>query len=1055
MSQKKYWKGLEELANTPEYQQSVANEFNEELPVEIPGDNLLNAQTPRRDFLKFLGFSTLAATVAASCEMPVRKAIPYAIKPENITPGVPNYYASTFVDNGECVPAVVKTVEGRPIMIEGNSLSKITEGGTSARMIAATLSLYDKTRLRQPHVDGKAVDTFEEIDGPVSTALAAANGAIYLLTGTLISPTTDNVIAQFLAKYPGAKHVTFDPVSYSGMLLANEISYGKRMLPNYQFDKAKTVVSIGADFLGTWISPVEYSNGYTKSRKVKSKDIATVSGMNKHYQIEGMLSMTGANADERATCRPSEYGKVAAALYDHVASGTQPNTGSKNLDKLIVKAAADLKKGNGLVVCGSNDVNTQIIVNAINAAIGANGTTIDFSTPAKNKKGIDGDMVALVNAMNAGQVGALIMHGVNPAYEYFDSAKFVEGLKKVKTTISFADRLDETAKLVKYVVSDHHWLENWGDTEAKDGYISFIQPTIAPLFKTRAFQDSLLKWAGATETYHDQFNAYWVGKLGQATFDKALQDGIIEPATPSMTGASFAGNVQDAIAKVKAVKSAAEYEVVVFETASLGTGGAWSNNPWLQELPDPISKVAWDNYVMMSPKTAKEKFDAELTTVNQVDPKKRVLKVTVGNKSVELPVIVVPGMHHNVVAIAIGYGRDKGVGMAAADLGKNAYPLLSFNGQTFGNYADAKIEKTATFYPVAVTQTHNSAENRPIFYEYSKEEFVKNPYELIDERKAALGHYVVDPAHDPKAPHEDHFGKGKDFDARGFEKAFEKFGTHYPVHEKPGLHWAMSIDLNSCTGCGACVIACHAENNVSVVGKERVIKVQEMSWLKIDRYFAGDPNDPDTIQTVFQPMLCMHCDNAPCENVCPVSATNHSSEGLNQMAYNRCIGTKYCANNCPYKVRRFNWLDWNDADCFEDNLYSDGRRDDINDDLTRMVLNPDVTVRSRGVMEKCSFCVQRLQEGKLKAKKEGTPLKDHHVTTACQSACGGGCITFGNLNDPESAIYQDRYVNNKERLFYMLEQIHVLPNVSYLSKIRNTEVLMAGSDKDEIYNQHL
>lgn len=1062
MSQKKYWRGLEELANTPEYQKSVANEFNNELPMEM-SDNLLNAQTPRRDFLKFLGFSTLAATVAASCEMPVRKAIPYAIKPENITPGVPNYYASTFVENGEALPVVVKTAEGRPIMIEGNTLSTITAGGSSARMVAATLGLYDKTRLRQPHVDGKAVDTFEEVDNAIISALAANGGSAVILTGTVNSPTTQMAIDQFIAKYPGAKHVTFDPISYSGILQANEVSYGSRMIPNYIFENARTVFSLGADFLGTWISPVEYSAGYTRSRKILSKDAATVENMNKHYQVEGMLSMTGANADERATCKPSEYGKVAAALYNAVSTGAAANTGSKSLDTLITKAAADLKKGNGLVVSGSNDVNVQIIVNAINAAIGANGVTIDFSTPAKYKKGIDADMVALVEAMNAGQVGAIMIHGVNPAYEYFDGAKFASAIKKVKTRISFADRLDETAQLCQYVVSDHHWLESWGDAEPKAGYFSFIQPTIAPLFKTRAYQDSLLKWAGAAETYHDLFNAYWVGKLGQSNFDKALQDGVIEPAGKTISGASFSGNVADAISKATSVKGG-EYEVVVFPTVAIGHGGTWSNNPWLQELPDPITRVAWDNYVMMSPKTAKEHFDAELTTVNQVDPKKRVLKVTVNGKAVELPVIVTPGMHHNVIAIPMGYGRDKQVGMAAADLGKNAFPLVTF-AQTFSYTNTATVEKTADFYAVGVTQTHNSAEHRPIFYEYTKQDFQKDPYELINERKAAIAHYVVDPAHDTKGHHEDHFGEGKDFDARAFELAFAEHGTHYPVHEKPGMHWAMSIDLNSCTGCAACVIACQAENNVSVVGKDRVIAVQEMSWLKIDRYFAGDPENPDTIQTMFQPMLCQHCDNAPCENVCPVSATNHSSEGLNQMAYNRCIGTKYCANNCPFKVRRFNWFDWNDADCFDDNLYKDGRRDDINDDLTRMVLNPEVTVRSRGVMEKCSFCVQRLQAGKLEAKKEGTPLKDHHVSTACQAACRSGCITFGNLNDKESAIYQERYVNNKERLFYMLEQIHILPNVSYLSKIRNTDVIMSTHDDknklegdkavDQIYQQHL
>ncbi|HRP89750.1 MAG TPA: TAT-variant-translocated molybdopterin oxidoreductase [Edaphocola sp.] len=1056
MSQKKYWKGLEELANTPEYQKSLKDEFTEDLPFDMTG-KLLDAKTPRRDFLKFLGFSTLAATAAASCEMPVRKAIPYAIKPENITPGMHYFYASTFVDNGEAVPVLVKTVEGRPIMIQGNKSSKITNGGSSARLAAATLGLYDKTRLRQPHVDGKPVDTFDKIDNPVMAALQANAGTTVLLTSTIVSPTVQMVIDQFVAKYPGAKHVTYDPISYSGMILANEASYGSRMIPNFRFDQAKTIVSIGADFLGSWLSPIEFSHGYTQSRKILSKDAATVQQMSKHYQIESMFSLTGTNADERATCKPSEYGKVVEGLYNAVTSGAAANTGSKNLDNLIKKAAADLKKGNGLVVCGSNDVNVQIVVNAINAAIGANGTTVDFTNVAKYKKGVDADMVDLVAAMNAGTVSTLLMYGVNPAYEYYESEKFISGLKKVKNTVSFADRLDETAKLCKYVISDHHWLESWGDAEPKANHISFIQPTIAPLFKTRAFAESLLKWTGATQTYHDFFNAYWVGKLTQSTFDKALQDGVIEPETLTVSGASFAGNVQDAISKAKAIKGG-EYEVVVYPSVAIGHGGSWSNNPWLQELPDPVTKVTWDNYIMMAPKTAKEKFDAELTSLNQVNPKKRVLKVTVNGHSVELPVVVTPGIHNNVIAIAVGYGRDKGVGLAAADLGKNAYPLMNYNGQTFTYDNAVKIEKTENHYPVGITQTHNSTENRPFIYEYSKEEFLKNPYELIEERKHTLEHYLI-PATADHTEHHDldaMYGKGKDFDAKKFEDDFAKNGTHYPVYEKQGLHWAMSIDLNACTGCGACVIACHSENNVSVVGKERVIKAQEMSWLTIDRYFAGDPNDPDSVQAIYQPVMCQHCDNAPCENVCPVSATNHSSEGLNQMAYNRCIGTKYCANNCPFKVRRFNWMDWNGADCFADNLYTDGRRDDINDDLTRMVLNPEVTVRSRGVMEKCSFCVQRLQAGKLDAKKEGVPLKDHHISTACQSACPTEAITFGNLNDKESAVYMERYLNNKERMFYMLESLHILPNVSYMAKIRNTdEKIEMNSGEDEIYKQHL
>lgn len=1051
MSQKQYWKGLEELDNTPEHKQIVENEFQQDLPVLNMSDKLLNATTPRRDFLKYLGFSTLAATVAASCEMPIRKAIPYAIKPdaELLTPSVPNYYASSFVDNGEYCSVVVKTRDGRPIMIEGNKLSQITTGSTSARVIASTLSLYDKTRLRGPHAAGKGVDTFEAVDSPILQGLAGAGGQIVILTGTILSPTTKEVINRFIAKYPTAKHVQYDPVSHSGLLLANEASFGKRAIPSYHFDKAQTVFSLGADFLGTWIAPNEFGSGFMKNRKITAKNPV----MNKHYQVEAMMSMTGANADERATAKPSEYGQVAAALYRAVTTGAAATFKSAKLNKLIAQATGDLKKGNGLVVSGSNDVNVQTIINAINSAIGAYGSTISWAVNSNYKQGIDSDMVNLVNAMNGGQVGALLVHGVNPAYDYFEAEKFAEGLKKVKMSVSFNDRMDETTEKCNYAVPDHHWLESWGDAEPKTGYYSFIQPTIAPLFKTRAFQDSLLVWAGATETYHDVWNSYWVGKLGQSNFDKALQDGLAEPATPAMSGASFGGNVEDAIAKT--AKGSDKMEVMVYETVAIGYGGAWSNNPWLQEMPDPITRATWDNYVCMSPKTAKEKFDAELTGINQVDPNKRVVKVKVGNKEVSLPVVVTPGMHNDVVAVAVGYGRSKGSGLAAANTGKNAYPLVAFNGATFSYGNEATVSGTTETYPVAITQTHHSYEGRPIIHEFTLEEFKKNPYELIEERKKELGHYVTATPWEKHEEGHDPHGSKADFDARQFEKDFEKNGTLYTVHDKPGIHWGMSIDLNSCTGCGACVVACQAENNISVVGKDEVLKSQEMSWVRIDRYFSGNPDDPDTIQAIFQPMMCQHCDNAPCENVCPVSATNHSSEGLNQMAYNRCIGTKYCANNCPYKVRRFNWYDFNGADSFADNLYEDGRRDDINDDLTRMVLNPDVTVRSRGVMEKCSFCVQRLQDAKLVAKKEGTPIKDHHVQTACQKACGGDCFTFGNVNDPESEIYKQRYQDNKERVFYVLEQIHVLPNVNYLSKIRNTSEIVAGTDKDGIFQQHL
>ncbi len=1048
MSQKQYWSDLQDLSNITNNKEVVEQEFKEELPFDL-SDNVFNATTPRRDFLKFVGFSTLAATLVSSCELPVRKAIPYAIKPEDITPGVPNYYASTFVDGGEYCPIVIKTREGRPIKVEGNELSAITKGGTSARVQASVLGLYDKARLTHPMADGKEA-TFEAVDRLVKEGLAGKSG--YLVTGSILSPTTKEVIKEFLAKYTGMKHVVYDAISYSGMLQANEACYGQRTLPTFHFGKARTIVSLGADFLGTWLSPVEFSKGYASGRKISAKNPE----LSKHYHVESIHTITGAAADERATCRPSELGLVVNALYNAVANGTKPSL-SANLNKLITSAAADLKKGNGMVVCDSNDVNVQIVVNAINDKIGANGTTVNWVTTSNNKQGIDKQVADMVADMEAGRAGVVLMHGVNPVYDYLDGKKFAAALAKVPVTVSFAERLDETAQKCKYIIPDHHYLESWGDAEPKPNYYSLMQPGISPLFKTRAFQDSLMVWMDANQQYGEYWKQYWESRIGSsAGFDKALQDGVIQPGGEMANGAvPFTGNVEAAMSAVGAKKKAGDVELVVYQKVGIGYGGAWSNNPWLLEMPDPITRATWDNYLCVSPKRGKE-LDAELTGFTEVETHKRVAKVTGPNGyTIELPVIVVPGMHNDVVAIATGFGRDAKVGRAAASDktkgGKNAYPFTSFNGNNIEYYCGVTVAKTEEKYEVALTQTHNSYEGRPVVHEFTLEEFKKDPKELQKERGAEIGHYTSLPWEEGEGHHE-----GEHLANPEMEEGYRKNGTLYPNHPYEGIKWGMSIDLNTCTGCGACVVGCMAENNVSVVGKYHVLRAHEMHWIRIDRYYSGMPEDPDSIQTVFQPMLCQHCDNAPCENVCPVSATNHSTEGLNQMAYNRCIGTKYCANNCPYKVRHFNWMDWNGADCFEDNLYEDGRRDDLNDDLTRMVLNPDVTVRSRGVMEKCSFCVQRLQDAKLAAKKEGHPMRDGAARTACQQSCPTDSITFGNVNDKESEIYKIRHEEQQERTFYVLEHIHTLPNINYLSKIRNTEEIVAGDEKkDGMYAEHI
>ena len=1050
MEHKKYWQSFGELNQSGAYQASSKDEFQEELPFEADDKGLFESKTPRRDFLKYMGFSTAAAALAASCEMPVKKAIPFANKPEDIVPGLANYYATTYVQDGDAISVVAKVRDGRPIKIEGNELSPVTMGGTSARVQASVLDLYDTARLRYPMADGKEVSTFEAFDKMIASAMSAIGGApVVLLTSSVTSPTTKQVIAQFLAAHPGSRHVTYDAVSYSGMLQANEATYGTRAIPSYNFAAAKVIVSLGADFLGTWLNPVEFAKQYSFGRKINEKNPV----MNRHIHFESMMSMTGANADYRYHHRPSETGAIALALYAALGGAVSAPALSEPLKKAIAQTAKDLvaSKGAALVVAGSNDPNVQMVVNGINEMIGAGGSTINWASTYNLRQGIDSEMATLVDQMYSGAVGALLIYGANPAYDYFDSKRFADGLKKVKMAVSFNTKLDETTELCKYIIPDHHYLESWGDAEIKTGQFSLLQPTIYPLFKTRQWQDSLLKWSGATGDYLSMVKGYWMGRLGsESNWDKALQDGVITPTNASSpmamgdststntatgmmpqgrtTGGSFnSASIGTAASTLSAAKPGAAVELVLYEKVSIGAGQQ-ANNPWLQEMPDPITKATWDNYAMISPALAKSMFGIDITKNKDADayevhPQKPAIKVTVNGKSLELPALIVPGTNPNTVAIALGYGRSEQIGKVAFGAGKNAFPLVGFaNGVRQYTLANATVEKGTADFIVAQNQTHQTYEGRQdVVLETTLATLKSEPTMFSEKREERVEDYA------------------------SHTKDYAKEATLYPVFPKPGIKWGMSIDLNSCTGCGACVVACNAENNVAVVGKSEVSRAHDMHWMRIDRYFSGDLENPNVI---FQPMLCQHCDNAPCENVCPVSATNHSSEGLNQMAYNRCIGTRYCANNCPFKVRRFNWSDYMGADSFPDNqvgIISDASMQ-MNDELTRMVLNPDVTVRSRGVMEKCTFCVQRLQDGKLKAKKESRPLKtgangEWDLKVACQQSCPSDAIVFGNVNDTESSVTKHRADNNG-RIFYALEMIHVLPNVSYLAKVRNTNEII-------------
>lgn len=1012
-SNKVYWKGLEELSNDIDFVKNAAREFPEGTPTPgsgaVPESDVMPAS--RRDFLKVMGFGMTAVTLAA-CEAPVKKAIPYLNKPEEIEATIANYYASTYFDtDGEYNSILVKTREGRPIKIEPNPLSGVTPSGTSTRAQASLLSLYDTERYKGPMQKG-ALAEWKTVDAAIVRQLSQIAGsgkAIRIVSSTIISPSTKAAIQDFIAKYPTAQHITYDANSASGILKANQASFGKAVLPFYNFDKADVIVGIGnADFLGTWPNSTTYGAQYAETRKL-GKEKKT---MSQHYHFESNLSVTGANADYRTPIKPSQEGLVAANLYNAIASKTGaatvsvPATSVKLLDEAanaLVKA-----KGKALVVAGSNDVNIQTIVNAINSLLGAYGSVIDLDAYSTVKAGDDAVMAGFVKEIAQGQVGAVVFYNANPVYDYPAGKQLAGDFGKIALKIAFAERPDETASLCDFVCPDHNFLESWNDAEPRRGYFSLSQPTIYPIFKTRAAQESLLTWAGKPMAYDQYVQNYWRANLAplqsksspfKEFWIQTLHDGIFEPKNATASTATFAGDVNAAATALP--KAAAGMELSLYQKIGIGNGSQ-ANNPWLQEFPDPISRACWDNYLTISKATANKMVLA------QGD----VVKVEAAGKSVEVPVLIQPGQADDTLGLAVGYGREK-AGKAASNVGKNAYIFASFANGTMGYAAgNVKVTKTEATRELAQVQTHHTIMGRPVVQESKLANYQKNP---------KAGRYL------PKVA-----------TSEGLKPATSI--SLWNGHKYPNHSWGMVIDLNSCTGCGACVIACQVENNVPVVGRQEVINRRELHWIRIDRYYSSDAPADDTKgleeasanpELTFQPMLCQHCNNAPCETVCPVLATTHSSEGLNQMTYNRCIGTRYCANNCPYKVRRYNWFNYTNDERFTDVNYMS------QNELGRMVLNPDVTVRSRGVMEKCSLCVQRIQEVKLNAKKERRRPVDGEMDTACAAACSKGAILFGDMNNPESRITGQIKNEAEGRNFSVLEEINTRPQVSYLTKIRN------------------
>ena len=1019
---KTYWKSADQLnEGNLIIGQLEQKEFAEHIPVnEFLGDSetLEDSSTSRRDFLKYVGFSTAAATLAA-CEGPVIKSVPYVVQPEQIRPGVANYYATAIADGFDFGSVLIKTREGRPIKVENNSDAPVL-GGANARVHASVLSLYDVKRLQGPKANGTDI-TWEDLNlqvGAKLKALAATGKEVIILTQTFASPTTSKIVADFIAAYPNVKHVTYDSVSESAALDAFETAYGVRALVDYDFSKADAIVSVGADILGDWQGG-GYDSAYSKKR-VPHRDHGK-GHMSKHFQFEANMTLSGAAADFRFPATPTQQKNILAHLYAAITGTSVSGTLEAGMQAKLDKAVEALKASGSkaVVVSGIQEVGAQQLVLAINNHI--QSEVMNVNTPRLIRQGSATEVANVITAVKNGTIGGLITVGVNPALTLSDGSAFAEGLKKLDLSVAFSLKEDETALASQYLAAVPHYLEAWGDYEFKSGSFALAQPTIRPLFDTKQFQDVLLAWTGSSQNYYDAIQANWSDSvIGSSSWNTVLHDGFfqIEVTTEN----NYQGTVLTAEATSLAAASSKGLELTLCTKTGMGDGQQ-ANNPWLQEFPDPITRVSWDNYITVAA------ADAEAAGLKNVNVANGALNgsyahVTIGGSTLTVPVLIQPGQAKGSVGLALGYGEKAGL-QEEMQVGVNAFVFYN----DFNTVQEVSISLADGFHEFACVQLHNTLMGRgDIIKETTLEVF------NTKDKKYWNAIPLVSKNH----MEEEVTSEGVDM-WQNFDRSI-------------GHHFNLSIDLNACTGCGACVIACHSENNVPVVGKTEVRRSRDMHWLRIDRYyssettFAGDNETKDNIdglgdslttfgemenpsenpQVTFQPVMCQHCNHAPCETVCPVAASSHGRQGQNHMAYNRCVGTRYCANNCPYKVRRFNWFLYNQNDEFDYHM---------NNDLGRMVLNPDVVVRSRGVMEKCSMCIQKTQKTILDAKLDGRPIVDGEFQTACSNACSNGAMTFGDINDKESEITK---LKENDRMYHLLESVGTKPNVMYQTKVRNT-----------------
>jgi MoCo/4Fe-4S cofactor protein with predicted Tat translocation signal len=1018
---RKYWRSLDQLAETPEFNQWLEREFP-------AGASEWTDPVSRRHFVKIMSASFLLGGLglaSTGCRRPEQKLVPFGKMPEGYVHGVPQYYATSMPTRTGAIPLVAKAYDGRPIKVEGNSMHPDSNGGTDRFAQASILNLYDPDRATGFTKGGSVIDAGLVHDFLLSlskTAQANQGKGLCFLREQSNSPSRDRLHKLINEKLPQARWFTHDAIDLDVHRKAASAAFGKSVRPQYRFDAANVIVSLDCDFIGSEDDAHNHIRRFTaKRRMAKPED-----SLNRLYVVEGLFTLTGFNADHRLRVPPTAVLPVAAALASQTGqiAGIESAGKAAGVDpKWVAACADDLKanRGQSLVIAGYRQpLAVHLLAHAMNLALGNVGKTVVFHEVPDFK---EGSLSELAGALTAGEVETLVILGGNPVFTAPSDLNWAATQRKAKTVVRLGYYEDETFQFCDYHLPAAHYLESWGDARTTDGTLVPVQPLIAPLFGGMTEIEVLARLAGVAanspyEIARETFAAIAKVPDVEGAWRKFLFNGFLADSSARSAEVKLdSGAVSRALGSIKpaAIPTANSLDVVFYRDYSVDDG-RYSNNGWLQEMPDPITKMVWDNAVLISRRTA-----AELSVENM-----QVVEVKVGSRSVRGPIWVQPGLADYTLGLGLGYGREKS-GRVGNKVGFDAYPLRVSTAEYIA--PGASLRRTGETYTIACTQDHWSMEGRPIIREANLEQYRNRP-------DFAQGMKQEEPP--VVAP---------------------LYPNPFDEVKKAGRHqWGMSIDLNLCVGCSACMMACQSENNVPIVGKDQVRRGREMHWLRIDRYYAGAPRLHKFIETfrteekqqydewiddpqvVTQPMMCQHCESAPCENVCPVNATVHDQEGLNLMVYNRCVGTRYCSNNCPYKVRKFNYFDYNKRGIGK-NLYYGPLRERKSDewDLLKMIKNPDVTVRMRGVMEKCTFCVQRIEQAKIAQKVKAGPTDDVIVptdsfTTACAQACPAGAIVFGNIKDPDSHVAR---LKSQPRDYSVLEFLLTKPRLTYLAKIRN------------------